>query len=76
MVNPKTAHKNAQKRSENFKLCIHNFFSTGINFAQIWLSMCANGSVRSHLLGSFTVVMIKKYVLRVKITLLIITTCK
>ena len=44
--NPKTAHKNAQKRSENFKPCIHNFVSTGMNVAKIWLSMCANGSAR------------------------------
>ena len=44
--NSKTAHKNAQKRSENFKPCIHNFVSTGMNFAKIWLSVCANGSVR------------------------------
>ena len=30
--NPKTAHKNAQKRFENFKSCIiHNFVSTGIS---------------------------------------------
>ena len=44
--NPKTAHKNAQKRSENVKPCIHNFVSTGMDFAKVWLSMCANGSVR------------------------------
>ena len=43
--NPQTAHKNAQKRSDNFKPCIH-IVSTGMNFAKIWLSMCANGSVR------------------------------
>ena len=44
--NPKTAHKNVQKRSESFKPWIHNFVSTGMNFATIWLSMCANGSAR------------------------------
>ena len=44
--NPKTGHKNAQKRSENFKPCIHNCVSTWMNFARIWLSICANGFVR------------------------------
>ena len=32
--NPKTAHKNAQKRSENFKPCIHNFVSAEINLTK------------------------------------------
>ena len=27
--NPKTAHKNAQKKSENFKPCTHNVVSSG-----------------------------------------------
>ena len=35
--NPKTAYKSAQKGSENFKPCVHNFVSTGVNFAKIWL---------------------------------------
>ena len=39
--NPKTAHKNEQKRSENFKPCVHNIVSSGNNFPKIWLSMCA-----------------------------------
>ena len=43
--NPKTADKIGQKRSENFKPCIHSFVSTGMNFTKIWLSMCANGKV-------------------------------
>ena len=42
----KTAHKKAQKRSENIKPWIQNFVSTGMNFAKIWLSVCANGCVR------------------------------
>ena len=47
--NPKTAHKNAQKSSENFKPCIHNVVQgTGVNFAKIWLSKC----LQMPLLGS------------------------
>ena len=38
--NPKTAHKNAQKRSENFKPCIHNVVSSGKISAKIW-PLCA-----------------------------------
>ena len=43
--NPKTAHKNAQKSSENFKSCIHYVVSTETNFVKIWLSTCANDSI-------------------------------
>ena len=32
--NPKNAHKNAQKRSKNFKPSIHNVVSTGTNFSK------------------------------------------
>ena len=39
-------HKNAQKRSENFKPCIHNVVSSGKNVLKIWLSMLPIGCVR------------------------------
>ena len=49
--NPKTAHKNAQKRSENFQPFIHNFVSTGMNLPKYGL-LC----VLMALLGSQSIV--------------------